>query len=71
MLSILKEHKEHKEKKLKVAREKQLKTALAEKCANMDDQYVSHDEDKSEYTIFTINGKTMKVKKEEITIESP
>ena len=50
--------------------EKQLKKALAEKCADMGDQYASHNEDETEYTVVTINGKTLKVKKEEITIES-
>ena len=50
--------------------EKQLKQALAEKCAEMGGEYASHEEDKTEYTILTINGKTLRVKKEEITIQS-
>ena len=62
--------KEHKEKKLKEEHERALKKALAEKCAHMDLKYVSHDEDETQYTIITINGKTIKVKKEDITIES-
>ena len=36
----------------------------------MGSQYASHEEDKTEYTVLTINGKTLKVKKEEITIQS-
>lgn len=50
--------------------EKQLKKALAEKCADVGSQYVSHEEDETQYTVMTINGKSIKVKKEEITIES-
>ena len=67
MLSILKESKE---KKRKVEHEKQLKKALAEKCADMGNQYASHEEDETQYTVVTINGKAVKFKKEEITIES-
>ena len=67
MLSILKERKE---KKRKAEHEKQLKKALVEKCADMGNQYASHEEDETQYTVVTINGKTIKVKKEEITIQS-
>jgi hypothetical protein len=66
MLSILKESKE---KKRKVEHEKQLKKALAEKCADMGNQYASHEEDETQYTVVTINGKAIKFKKEEITIK--
>ena len=62
--------KDRKKQQSKSEREKQLKQALAEKCAEMGSQYASHEEDKTEYTILTINGKTLKVKKEEITIHS-
>jgi hypothetical protein len=62
--------KERKKQQLKAEHEKQLKKALAEKCADMGSEYVSHQEDETEYTVVTINGKTLKVKKEEITIES-
>lgn len=62
--------KERKEQKLKTEHEKQLKQALAEKCADAGSQYASHEEDETEYTVLTINGKTLKVKKEEITIQS-
>ncbi|HKJ53191.1 MAG TPA: hypothetical protein VKB27_16975 [Gammaproteobacteria bacterium] len=62
--------KDRKEQQLKAEHEKQLKQALAEKCADAGSQYVSHEEDQTEYTVLTINGKTLKVKKEEITIES-
>lgn len=62
--------KEDKKQQLKAEREKQLKQALAEKCADMGDQYASHKEDETEYTVVTINGEKIKVKKEEITIES-
>ena len=67
MLSILKERTE---KKRKVEHEKQLKKALAVKCADMGNQYASHEEDETQYTVVTINGKAIKFKKEEITIES-
>ena len=67
MISILKERKE---KKLKAEHEKQLKKALAQKCADVGSQYASHQEDETEYTVVTINGETIRVKKEEITIES-
>ena len=67
MLSILKERTE---KKRKVEHEKQLKKALAEKCADMGNQYASHEEDETQYTVVTINGKAIKFKKEEITIKS-
>jgi len=62
--------KERKKQPSKEEHEKQLKQALAEKCADVGSQYVSHEEDETEYTVLTINGKTLKVKKEEITIES-
>lgn len=62
--------KERKEQRLKTEHEKQLKQALAEKCADVGSQYASHEEDETEYTVLTINGKTLKVKKEEITIQS-
>ena len=74
MFNTLKERKERKEQQeqqLEVEREKQLKKALAEKCAGMGGQYVSHEEDETQYTVVTINGKTLTVRKEEITIESP
>ena len=62
--------KDRKKQQSKSEHEKQLKQALAEKCADMGSQYVSHEEDETEYTVLTINGKTLKVKKEEITIQS-
>ena len=67
MLNILKEHLE---KKRKEEHEKELKKALIQKCADVGSQYASHQEDETEYTIVTINGKAIRVKKEEITIES-
>ena len=67
MLNILKEHLE---KKRKEEHEKELKQALAQKCADVGSQYASHKEDETEYTIVTINGESIRVKKEEITIES-
>jgi chloramphenicol O-acetyltransferase len=67
MLSILKERNENKRK---AEHEKRLKKELAQKCADMENQYVSHEEDETQYTILTINGETITVKKEEITIES-
>ena len=76
MISIFKERKESQEqqdneaRKLKEEHEAQLKEALARKCADLGDDYSSHEEDETQYTILTINGKSMKVKKEEITIES-
>ena len=68
MLSILKEGKD---KKRNEEHEKQLKKALAEKCAGMGNEYASHQEDETQYTVVTINGEAISVKKEEITIESP
>jgi predicted ribosome-associated RNA-binding protein Tma20 len=62
--------KDSKNKQSKSERDKELKKALAEKCAEMGSEYASHEEEKTEYTILTINGKTLKVKKEEITIPS-
>ena len=62
--------KDRKKQQLKAEHEKQLKQALAEKCADLGSEYASHEEDATEYTVLTINGKTLKVKKEEITIES-
>lgn len=62
--------KDSKKQQLKEEHEKQLKKALAEKCADVGSQYVSHEEDETQYTVMTINGKSIKVKKEEITIES-
>ncbi len=76
MLNILKgrkereEREEREERKLKAEQEIQLKQTLAQKCADQGGQYSSHKEDETQYTILTINGKTLKVKKEEITIES-
>ncbi|MDC1287954.1 hypothetical protein N8198_08710 [Gammaproteobacteria bacterium] len=67
MLSILKEGKD---KKRNEEHEKQLKKALAEKCADVGNEYVSHEEDETQYTVVTINGKAIKFKKEEITINS-
>ena len=68
MLNALKDRKEQKRK---AEREKQLKQALAEKCADLGGRYASHKEDETQYTIVTINGKTFRVKKEEIILESP
>ncbi|MGD8418988.1 MAG: hypothetical protein PVJ78_01075 [Gammaproteobacteria bacterium] len=62
--------KENKKQQLREEHEKKLKQALAEKCADAGSQYASHEEDETEYTVLTINGKTLKVKKEEITIQS-
>ena len=73
MLSILRDRKERQESendKRKAEHEVQLRQALAQKCAELGGQYSSHAEDETQYTILTINGKTLKVKKEEITIES-
>jgi hypothetical protein len=67
MLNILKAHLE---KKRKEEHEKDLKKALAQKCGDVGSQYASHKEDETEYTIVTINGESIRVKKEEITIES-
>jgi hypothetical protein len=67
MLNILKAHLE---KKRKEEHEKELKKALAQKCGDVGSQYASHKEDETEYTIVTINGESIRVKKEEITIES-
>ena len=71
MISIFKESKESKEQRFKLEHEKQLINALAKKCADVGSQYASHQEDETEYTVVTINGEAMRVKKEEITIESP
>ena len=71
MLKGIKERKEQKDQKLKEQREQELKKALAEKCAGMGGEYVSHQEDETQYTIVTINGKTIKVRKEEIVLEGP
>ena len=68
--SLFGNSKDPKKKLSRSEHEKQLKKALAEKCAEMGGQYASHEEDKTEYTILTINGKTLKVRKEEITIPS-
>ncbi len=57
-----------KEKKRDKVDEKQLREALAEKCAAMGTEYASHGEDETEYTVITIKGKRLTVKKEEITI---
>ena len=62
--------KDRKKQQSRAEHEKQIKKALAEKCADMGSEYASHEEDKTEYTILTINGKTLKVRKEEITIPS-
>jgi hypothetical protein len=67
MFKFLKERAERKQKK---ENEKQLKEALAEKCAQIGSEYASHGEDETEYTVVTINGETIKLKKEEITIMS-
>lgn len=58
------------EQKRRDEHEERLKKALAEKCANMGGQYFSHEEDETQYTVVTINGKSLTVRKEEITIES-
>jgi hypothetical protein len=60
--------KERFEKKRKEEHEKQLKKSLAEKCAEIGKEYSSHGEDETEYTVVTINGETIRVRKEEITI---
>ena len=62
--------KERDSKKDKEEHDKLLRKALADKCADMGSQYASHQEDETEYTVVTINGKSIKVKKEEITIAS-
>ena len=67
MLNILKDLAEMKQKK---EEEKQLKQSLAEKCNQMGSEYVSHEEDETEYTVVTINGESIRLKKEEITIMS-
>ncbi len=68
MISLLKDRKE---KQRKEEREIQLKKALAEKCAKMGDQYVSHKSDEIQYTVLTVNGKRLKIRKEEIILEGP
>ena len=71
MLNVIKERKELKDQKAKDEREKELKKALAEKCADLGGgEYASHQEDETQYTVVTINGKTIKVRKEEIVLES-
>ena len=78
MLSILKERKEKQlreeedfNEQRKVSEENELKEALARKCADLGgEEYVQHEEDETEYTILTLNGNTIRVRKEEITIES-
>lgn len=62
--------KDSKKQQHKAGHEEQLKKALAKKCADLGSEYASHQEDKTEYTVVTINGEELKVKKEEITIES-
>jgi hypothetical protein len=62
--------KERKEKQRKAEHEERLKKALAEKCADMGNQYASHEEDETQYTVVTINGNAINVKKEEITINN-
>jgi hypothetical protein len=62
--------KEHFEKNRKEEHEKQLRKALAEKCAEIGKEYASHGEDETEYTVVTINGENIRVRKEEITIRS-
>lgn len=68
MISLLKDRKE---KQRKEEREIQLKKALAEKCAKMGDQYASHKSDEIQYTVLTVNGKRLKIRKEEIILEGP
>lgn len=68
--SLFSNSKDRKKEQQKAEHEKQLKKALAEKCADLGGEYASHNEDETEYTVLTINGKTLKVKKEEITIQS-
>lgn len=68
MISLLKDRKE---KQRKAEREILLKKALAEKCANMGDQYASHKADEIQYTVLTLNGKRIKIRKEEIILEGP
>ena len=68
MISLLKDRKE---KQQKEEREQQLKKALAEKCARMGDQYASHKTDEIQYTVLTVNGKKLKIRKEEIVLEGP
>lgn len=68
MISLLKDRKE---KQRKEERETQLKKALAEKCAKIGDQYASHKSDEIQYTVLTVNGKRLKIRKEEIILEGP
>lgn len=70
MSALFRNSKDEKKQQSKSEHEEQLKQALAEKCAEMGSEYASHEEDRTEYTVVTINGKTLKVKKEEITIPS-
>jgi len=68
MISLLKDRKE---KQQKAEREALLKKALAEKCAKMGDQYASHKVDEIQYTVLTLNGKRLIIRKEEIILEGP
>jgi alpha-D-ribose 1-methylphosphonate 5-triphosphate diphosphatase PhnM len=70
MLNTLKELAGRKQKKEKKEKEKQLRQSLAEKCNQMGSEYASHGEDETEYTVVTINGESIRLKKEEITIMS-
>lgn len=68
MISLFKDRKE---KQRKAEREALLKKALAEKCARVGDQYASHKTDEVQYTVLTLNGKRIKIRKEEIILEGP
>ena len=68
MISLVKDRKE---KQRKAERELELKKALAEKCAKVGDQYESHKTDEIQYTVLTVNGKKLRIRKEEIILEGP
>ena len=68
MISLLKDRKKEPSKE---ERELELKKALAEKCARLGDEYVSHESDTVQYTVLTVNGKKLRIRKEEIVLEGP
>ena len=68
MISLLKDRKKEPSKE---ERELALKKALAEKCARLGDEYVSHESDTVQYTVLTVNGKKLRIRKEEIVLEGP
>ena len=69
MISLF--NKDEKETQSKEERELELKKALAEKCARLGDQYESHQTDEIQYTVLTVNGKKLRIRKEEIILEGP